>query len=186
MDSVILVLEKDAWVKTFVHSLADRSFSVVPRRCGTLWTEPATRPLRSFNGVEAMVLDDDTRYRDRVLRPSLLAVGFARVHVAKDAAAARKLLARRLRIGVIIVSDSFRTPQDVRAVARMAGMNLIPLVWLAETSEFIEADDVPADKVLSKKGGSVLETVRTIKEVARHLKLRSAAVRQTSALCFAS
>jgi hypothetical protein len=179
MDSVVLVIEKDNWLPAFLDAVLERGTRVLQERRVQSWQGWARRT-PSFHGIEAVVVDTDIRYRDRVLLPSLLAVGFARVHTAKNADQTRKLIERNPRIGVVVVADDLQTSDEERAVAHMAGANLIPLVLLTEGAEPADWISGPADRVLNRKGISVLETVRQIRGVAARAWLRTASTGHSS------
>ena len=177
MDSVVLVLEKGDWLPAFLDTMMERGARVLQGNRAQPWNGWAVQA-RRFSEVEAVVVDTDTRYRDRVLRPSLLAIGFTRVHTAKNADRAARLIDQNPRIGVVVMGDDLQTPDEKRAVARAAGANLIPLVLLTSSAEPMDPLDCLADQVLSKKSTSILETVQQIKRVAMRAWLRTASVGQ--------
>jgi len=166
MSSVVVVVEKEDWLKTFVDSLISRRSYVLQERLDTQATMNTSQVFGCFEGVEALVIDKCSRYRERVLAPSLIAVGFAKVHTAKNAANARKLLYRFPRIGIIVVNDTLPKPNDKRAIYKTANVKSIPVVLLADRDVLVAKEGGFVDKVVNKRTATILETVRQIKQTA--------------------
>lgn len=166
MSSVVVVVEKGDWLKTFVDSLISRRSYVLQERPDTRATMNTSQVIGCFEGVEALVVDRCSRYRERVLVPSLIAVGFAKVHTAKNAVNARKLLFRYPRIGIIVVNDTSTKPNDRRVIYKTAKTSSIPVVLLTER-DVLEVDESGLiEKVVNKNTVTILETVRLIKQTA--------------------
>jgi hypothetical protein len=171
MSSVVVVVEKEDWLKNFVDSLISRSY-VLQERPDTRATKNTPRVFECFEGVEALVVGKCCRYRERVLAPSLIAVGFAKVHTAKNAVNARKQLFRFPRIGIIVVNDTLTKPNDRTAIYKTAKASLIPVVLLTER-DVLEADESShIQKVVNKNTVTILETVRLIKKTAESSRAR--------------
>lgn len=115
---------------------------------------------------EALVVESDAWYRDRVLTPCLMAMGFTKVHKAGSISAAAGLLANYRGIGVVITNACLRRGEDGMAVCRMAEDASIPVVML--TSFPLPRNEVASlvDTVVYKKKASVLQTVRAARELA--------------------
>ena len=172
MSSVIVLVEKEDWLRTFVDSLFSRRSDIFLERSSTQATMNTSQVCECFEGVEALVVDSDSRYRERVLVPSLIAVGFAQVHTAKNAVNARKLLYRFPRIGIIVVNDTLPKPNDRRVICKTAKANSIPVVLLTERDVLEVEESGLIDKVISKNTVTILETVRQIKQTAASSRAR--------------
>jgi hypothetical protein len=166
MSSVVVVVEKEDWLKTFVNSLATKRSYILQERSDTQATMNTSQICGCFEGIEALVVDRNNRYRERVLVPSLIAVGFAQVHTAKNAVNVRKLLYRFPRIGIIVVNDTLPKPNDRRAIYKTAKANSIPTVLLADRDIIEVKESGGIDKVVNKNNVTILETVRQIKQTA--------------------
>ena len=167
MNSVVVVVEKEDWLRTFIDSLLSRRSDILLERSDTQATINTSQVCECFEGVEALVVENDSRYRERVLVPSLIAVGFTQVHIAKNAVNVRKLLYRYLRIGIIVVDDALPKPNDRKGIYKTAKVNSVPIVLLTDRDVLEVEERGLVDKVVNKQTATILETARQIKQTAQ-------------------
>ena len=130
--------------------------------------EPKRTLLESeeVRSAEALVVDGDSRYRDHVLVPGLVSMGFKRIHVADTAASAERQLRKHPGTAVVVTNSVLRRGEDGLAVCRIARNASVPTVLL--TSFDVPGEQVGAlvDRLIHKKDTSVLETVEEVWHIA--------------------
>ena len=129
-----------------------------------LTSSPPTHHPANCN--EALIVDGDAWYRDRVLAPCLLAMGFGKVHRAKSISSADRMLAKHDGIGVVVTNATLKRGEDGMAVCRMAKNAAIPVVLLTNLRLRRREARSLVDTIIFKKRASVLQTAQEARKLA--------------------
>ena len=62
MSSLVVVVEKEDWLRTFIDSLLSRKSNILLKRSSTQATMHTSQVCECFEGVEALVIDRCSRY----------------------------------------------------------------------------------------------------------------------------
>ena len=116
--------------------------------------------------LEALIVESDARYRDHVLAPGLMAMGFTRVHKAAGLSGAQRIIEKHDKIGVVVTDACLKKGQDGMAVCRMTKNAAIPVVLLAGFALPRNQAGNLVDTVIYKKKATVLQTVREARKLA--------------------